>query len=580
MSAPNPKKCHGCGVVPVAWTTPRVDYCYRCLPGGPFAAPPCTRCGSGRYFSNGLCDGCHGRGPRHVGSCEGCLAWGVYRTYRWRCWNCKWWHSHYVEGDCRFCGRHTTISELRACRLCWEQARLHQQPGRAVDLADATRFGQQLFFANFAGNRAKPHHHLEPPARPRRPRSDGKRPALRRLSKVDAGQQFTPVPWLQLRLVDVEPDVAVLAARAAETDDDEMLRYCDAVVVAHAGVHGWSRKQTNDVRRTIRFVVAMSDTPGGRVNASDVLKVPALHANVSAVSTIDVLAAAGLLVDDRPSAVERFFTAQFVGLPVTMTAQLRIWFEVMINGSTTAPRRKPRDPKTAQLHIRGLAPILRIWASQGHDSLASIERDHIVAVLPDPGPRRHAADQGLRSLFEILKARKVVFINPTRGVAPTNTNTNIPLPLDAGAIRAALDSPDAAAALAVALVTFHALTARQIRELLLTDIVDGRLHLEDRAVPLAAPVLPRLTAWLDYRARRWPATANPHLFVNFKTAPRLSEVSRSFPWKQVNLAPQTLREDRILDEIRATGGDVRRVCDLFGLSVDGALRYTAALDPT
>ncbi|MBG6191706.1 hypothetical protein IWX64_002673 [Arthrobacter sp. CAN_A212] len=37
--------------------------------------------------------------------------------------------------------------------------------------------------------------------------------------------------------------------------------------------------------------------------------------------------------------------------------------------------------------------------------------------------------------------------------------------------------------------------------------------------------------------------------------------------------PQALREDRILHEIHATGSDIRRICDLFGLSVEGATRY-------
>jgi hypothetical protein len=93
-------------------------------------------------------------------------------------------------------------------------------------------------------------------------------------------------------------------------------------------------------------------------------------------------------------------------------------------------------------------------------------------------------------------------------------------------------------------------------------------------------VLPRLAAWLDHRARTWPGTINPHLFINRRTAPRRIEVSRPFPWKQVNLAPQTLREDRILDEIRATGGDIRRVCELFDLSVGAAMRYATTLDAT
>lgn len=38
-----------------------------------------------------------------------------------------------------------------------------------------------------------------------------------------------------------------------------------------------------------------------------------------------------------------------------------------------------------------------------------------------------------------------------------------------------------------------------------------------------------------------------------------------------------IREDRVLDEARATRGDVRRLCDLFGLSIKAAERYTAAV---
>ena len=37
-----------------------------------------------------------------------------------------------------------------------------------------------------------------------------------------------------------------------------------------------------------------------------------------------------------------------------------------------------------------------------------------------------------------------------------------------------------------------------------------------------------------------------------------------------------MREDRILHEARATGGDVRRICDLFGLTVEAAVRYLPA----
>ena len=177
----------------------------------------------------------------------------------------------------------------------------------------------------------------------------------------------------------------------------------------------------------------------------------------------------------------------------------------------------------------------------------------------------------------MLKARKLIFTNPTRGMPVTAVNATVPLPLDSDAIRRALDSPDPAVAFAVALVAFHALTAKQLAGLQLTDIVDGRLALDGRDIPLAGPVRVRLTAWLDHRNRTWPASINPHLFIGRVSAPRLIPVGKQFPWKGTDLRPQALREDRILQEIHATGGDVRRICDLFGLSVDTAMRYALTL---
>jgi hypothetical protein len=36
---------------------------------------------------------------------------------------------------------------------------------------------------------------------------------------------------------------------------------------------------------------------------------------------------------------------------------------------------------------------------------------------------------------------------------------------------------------------------------------------------------------------------------------------------------QVIRRDRILDEAHATGGDIRALTDLFGLTADGAMPY-------
>lgn len=118
----------------------------------------------------------------------------------------------------------------------------------------------------------------------------------------------------------------------------------------------------------------------------------------------------------------------------------------------------------------------------------------------------------------------------------------------------------------------------QVQHIKVTDIIDGRLRMPDgRFIPLARPVLVRLAAWLDHRAKRWPETKNPYLLVATPTAPRLSPPSRNFPWKKAGVTAQALRTDRILYEVEQTGGDVRRICDLFGIAIETALRYSATI---
>jgi hypothetical protein len=57
-------------------------------------------------------------------------------------------------------------------------------------------------------------------------------------------------------------------------------------------------------------------------------------------------------------------------------------------------------------------------------------------------------------------------------------------------------------------------------------------------------------------------------------------VSRRWVWQALGpkLSAANVRQDRILDEAHATSGDVRRLADLFGLSVKAGSRYTATVD--
>ena len=69
------------------------------------------------------------------------------------------------------------------------------------------------------------------------------------------------------------------------------------------------------------------------------------------------------------------------------------------------------------------------------------------------------------------------------------------------------------------------------------------------------------------------------MFINLKNANRTTPIGGRWLTLATGIPIHVLREDRILHEARVTGGDVRRICDLFGLSVEGALRYLPDPEP-
>ncbi|WP_379175925.1 hypothetical protein [Nocardioides daphniae] len=315
------------------------------------------------------------------------------------------------------------------------------------------------------------------------------------------GASFDAHALEQLTLFEMDPEPEALRQRLL-VEDSELTRYCAAIVADHARRYGWSVRQRNAVIQSLRVLQILRPTPTAKVRASDVVSLRRYDGTIT--STLDVLAEAGLLIEDVPTRVERYFNAKFIesgALPDTMREHLQLWLQIMLGGSRHAPRQLPREPETVEIHIQGLAPVVQAWVEAGRQSFAEISEDDILAALtalPAGTSHRHFAENGLKSLFKILKGRRLVFTNPMRGIDLTRIATNLPLPLDPALIRAELDSPNPAVALAVALVTFHGLTGKQVRELQLSDIVDGRLHLGGRDIPLAAPVRTRLSAWLDH----------------------------------------------------------------------------------
>lgn len=563
--ASRPRQCSVCDSRPVAWSYPRrTEFCYDCMPGGPFVPPPCRRCGRTEgYYSAGLCDQCHRSAPRTVESCRDCQAWGVGRIHAWLCEACRFWRKKYAEGTCRACGVIAAVNEDQGCRLCWHQFLAAGGRKGGADLLDANRFGQQLFIANL------------------RHASAGQRRGTRRhrtqQSTADPPLVFTPVAHRQLVLFPApprDPQRGRVYGFPAPTDP-VMAAFLDRFVVDYAEARGWSLTATKIVRRGLTIALGLQDTPGAPLRATDVLKLQPVGTNT--LRLLEVCDAAGLLEDDREPAVDKWFSTAVAGLPEQMRHELGRWYVVMTRGSVTPPRSKPRSEQTIRLYLRWSLPAMKSWAAAGHTTLREITTDDVIEVLPGSGNPRATMGQGLRCLFRVLKAHRVIFFNPIGSIRTGTHETRQPMPLPESALREAINSTDPASAAVTAIVAFHGLRSGQVRKLQLTDIHDGRLHVDQRVIPLAQPVRDRLGAWLAYREKRWPKTTNPHLFISRRTALDNSPVGVAWVNTSMGMTVQEVREDRILHELHANGGDIRRLCDMFGLSIPGAARYSTVL---
>jgi hypothetical protein len=81
--------------------------------------------------------------------------------------------------------------------------------------------------------------------------------------------------------------------------------------------------------------------------------------------------------------------------------------------------------------------------------------------------------------------------------------------------------------------------------------------------------------WLEYRQRRWPHTANPHLLVSRESALHHGPVSSAYltSLRGLTATLERLRIDCRLAEALTTGFDPRHLAGVFGISEHTAIRY-------
>lgn len=569
-----PATCKFCARKPVVKKT--VGYCYDCHPSGPVDPPPCRRCGSlANYYSAGLCDRCHQYAPQPVTSCLDCYAWGVTRTAGWLCRACIGWRDkNRAVGVCLTCGGRRHLGRGGYCRLCWRTASsghtANTRDGGSylrLDVTAGNRHGQQLFLAALLGPVTRGRQRVTPvwqanlaerPVTGRNRR--GERALFRQLLLFDNN----PPSWLVRHDIPAPRDprlTASLQTLAAEIGQQR----------------GWSRSSRRRVTLGLNTLLGWQTAAGEPIRSSDIARLGELGLQCANLVEI-VLTEAGLFIDDRTPAVDRWFAGTIAGLPTPMTDELTVWFAVLRHGSTTPPRYRPRNETTVRMRIRHALPALHAWATSGHTTLREITAGDVAAVLPASGNPRALMGASLRSMFRVLKGRRVIFTNPIARIPTGAPERHQPMPADLDAVRDALHSEDPAAAAMAALFAFHGIRPGQLRRLQLTDIRDGRLHLEERVIPLAQPVRDRIDRWLDQRGFRWPRTVNPHLFIHQRTAPHIDPVGTRWLALRMRMTASVIRDDRILDEAHSTHGDVRRLVDLFGITVQTAARYTSTVE--
>lgn len=548
--------CERCGENPVAYTGRAC--CYSCVPRNRKALLVCKRCGSDNdHYSRGLCRQCH-RYAHVVDSCRDCLAWGVTRREKWLCQACRGWHRNYDnELECPSCHRQVLVNERGFCRMCTRHASIINQRNpthRALDIVGLGRHGHQLAIADLILKKRR-----SAPTTPHRQR-------------VRWPHQF-PTGYEQLVLFSWPRQLTTTTAATLAPPPiprlEEALRHA---VHTHGNEHGWGTDIRDRCMRSIRILLSIQDTPGAAITTTDTKQIAHLR-GASVRPAQEVLASVGMLIDTEPPVLETWFEQQVVNLADPMRSELREWFHTLRDGSASTPRRRPRQPGTVRNYVSAVITTAHHWTDQGRRSLREITRDDIIEAVASE--RSNAVTlTAMRSLFGLLKARKTTFVDPTIRLRHDPPNRERALPLaDLTPVIDALNSDDPARCALTALAAFHALRTSQLRQIQLVDIRDGRLHVDDHTMLLADPVNVHVGRWLQHRAQQWPNTINPHLFIHSRTAPRTNPATTDWVLAKIGMSPQKIRADRILHEVIATGGDARRLCDLFGISIQTAQRY-------
>lgn len=353
----------------------------------------------------------------------------------------------------------------------------------------------------------------------------------------------------------------------------------------------WADGIRGEATRALHLLLAWLGA-AAPIPEADIRSIPTARPWTSSRRVLRFLEEHGLVIPDPARQVdidEHAIEQRLLTLPDGIAGELRRWVQVLRGEGRRQHR--PMGFLTIRKYVGYADPVVQAWAARVA-SLRAITPDDIRAVLRErQGNQARSVHVAVRSLFQALKQERLVFLDPTRGIALTKVE-RLPAPLPSDRLRGLLDQADGAMArLAVGLVAIHALRNVELIRLRLDDLdlARGRLTVHRGTSTSRHTVyLDELThglavAWLRERRRRWPCTSNPYLLVSQQTAVDPSHppvallvIDRCF--RRLGMTPSQLRADRILDEARHTADPVR-LMRVFGLSDTTAMKYLYTAHP-
>ncbi|MFY1632384.1 integrase [Solwaraspora sp. WMMB335] len=510
---------------------------------------------------------------RAVTTCAACLAWGLTfaQGVCLACYNFAAPRHGHQAGECGACLRRERLKK-GYCRLCWCQARtvrtvLADDARSAVVLAPYLRDirHHQLFFADMDRRTAPPR------AAPRRYGVKG-RPL--KPPPLPAARPVTG--WIQPPLLDAgvrSYRYAAIDLRHGAAPDNPWLAWALHLAHTNAEARGWAPVTRRGMQRVLVMLLA-DYQEGDLIRVSDFADI-VVRRCTDLGYVIEILAAMAVVDDDRPAALEPWLHAKLADLAPPIQRDVLRWARVLRDGG---PRTRARRVETVRGYVAATVPALTDWARH-REHLREVTRDDVSTYLDTlHGNPRQTATTALRSLFGWAKHSNLIFRNPTARVRGPRVEDAIWQPLRPDELNQAVTAATTPQArLFLVLAAVHAARPGQIRAMHLDDVdLPGRrITIAGHDRPLDELTHHALLDWLDYRHRRWPNTANPHLLVSTESALRHGPVSHTWILNMRGLTAtiERLRIDRQLEEAIATGGDPLHIAAVFAVSEDTAIRY-------